>query len=185
MSNLRLCNLQPCEERHKLVFDRARLVWTPRRQVSGADTRPGCAARDDAPMPAGPDQLTDAARDFLTERHLATFSSLRADGTIHVTACGFTWDPDAGVARVITSGTSQKARNASAPGGVYAAVSQIDGPRWLTLEGVARTSSDAAVVADAEQRYTARYKPPRENPQRVAIELTVTRVLGSRAMLER
>lgn len=167
------------------MFDRARLVWTPRRQVSGTGGRRACSARDDAPMPAGPDQLTDAAREFLTERHLATFSSLRADGTIHVTACGFTWDPDAGVARVITSGTSQKARNASAPGGVYAAVSQIDGPRWLTLEGVARTVTEPATITDAEQRYAARYKPPRENPLRVAIELTVTRVLGSRAMLER
>ena len=134
---------------------------------------------------AGPDQLTDAARAFLAERHLATFSSLRGDGTIHVTACGFTWDEDAGIARVITSGDGQKARNASAEGGVYAAVSQIDGPRWLTLEGTARTSTDPAVIADAEQRYTARYKPPRENPRRVAIELTVTRVLGSRAMLDR
>lgn len=134
---------------------------------------------------AGPDQLTDAAREFLAERHLATFSSLRGDGSIHVTACGFTWDAEAGVARVITSGTGQKAKNASAPGGVCAAVSQVDGPRWLTLEGIARTSTDPAVIADAERRYAERYKPPRENPQRVAIELTVTRVLGSRTMLDR
>lgn len=135
--------------------------------------------------PAGPEHLTDAARAFLAERHLATFSSLRADGTIHVTACGFTWDAEAGVVRVITSGTSQKARNAEAAGGVVAAVSQIDGPRWLTLEGVACTVRDPAVIAEAERRYAARYKPPRENPARVAIELTVTRVLGSRTMVDR
>ncbi len=134
---------------------------------------------------AGPDQLTDAALEFLAERHLATFSSLRADGTVHVTACGFTWDPEARLARVITSGAGQKAKNASAPGGVNAAVSQVDGARWLTLEGVARTVSDPTAVADAEQRYAARYRTPRENPQRVVVELTVTRVLGSRTLIDR
>ena len=35
------------------------------------------------------------------------------------------------------------------------------------------------VVTDAEQRYAARYRIPRPNPQRVVIEVTVTRVLGS------
>ncbi|MBO9532708.1 MAG: pyridoxamine 5'-phosphate oxidase family protein [Solirubrobacteraceae bacterium] len=136
-------------------------------------------------MGFGPEALTDDALAFLTERHLATFSSVRRSGSVHVTACGFTWDVDAGVARVITTGGNQKATNASVPGGVPAALCQIDGPRWLTLEGVARTVSDPASVADAEARYAVRYKPPRENPQRVVIELTVTRVLGSRAMLAR
>jgi hypothetical protein len=34
-------------------------------------------------------------------------------------------------------------------------------------------------VADAEHRYAARYKPPRPNPARVVLEITVTRVLGN------
>lgn len=134
-------------------------------------------------MPSTPDQLTDEARAFLTERHLASFSSLRSDGTVHVTACGFTWDEDAGIARVITSGGSQKAVNAR--NGVYAAVTQIDGPRWLTLEGEARTTTDPAAIADAVARYAVRYREPRVNPARVAIELRVTRVLGSRALIDR
>ena len=134
-------------------------------------------------MATGPAQLTADALAFLTERHLATFSSLRGDGTVHVTAVGFTWDPDAGIARVITSGGGQKARNAA--GGVAAALCQVDGPRWITLEGTARTVTDPAAIADAVRRYTERYREPRVNPARVAIELTVTRVLGSRAMLDR
>jgi hypothetical protein len=38
---------------------------------------------------------------------------------------------------------------------------------------------DPASVAEAERRYAARYRPPRPNPARVALEITVTRVLGS------
>jgi len=134
-------------------------------------------------MLATPDQITEDGLAFLLERHLATFTSLRGDGSPHVTAVGFTWDPEVGVARVITSGGSQKARNAE--GGVPAAICQIDGPRWLTLEGVARTVSDPAAVADAVARYARRYREPRVNPTRVAIELAVTRVLGSRTLLDR
>lgn len=136
-------------------------------------------------MPTGPDALTADALEFLTERHLASFASLRRDGTVHVTACGFSWDPDAGVARIITSGAGQKARNASIDGGVSAAVTQVDGPRWLTLEGTAITNADPDAVRDAEARYAARYRQPRENPDRVVIELKVTRVLGSRALVAR
>jgi PPOX class probable F420-dependent enzyme len=127
--------------------------------------------------------LTDDARAFLAERHLATFTTLRGDGTPHVTPVGFTWDEATGTARVITSGTSQKATNAR--GGVTAVLCQLDGPRWLSLEGIATTSDDPAVVADAVARYARRYRVPRENPKRVAIEIAVTRVLGSSAMLSR
>lgn len=134
-------------------------------------------------MPLGPDDLTDDAATFLTERHLATYTSLRGDGTPHVTAVGFTWDPESGLARVITGGGSQKARNAAA--GVAAALCQVDGGRWLTLEGVARTTTDPDRVAEAVARYAVRYRTPRENPARVAIEVEIVRVIGSRRLLGR
>jgi len=44
---------------------------------------------------------------------------------------GFTWDADAGMARVITNGPSRKARNAAAGGSVV--LCQVDGRRWLAL----------------------------------------------------
>lgn len=124
-----------------------------------------------------PDQLTDTAADFLKERHLASFTVLRADGTPHVTPVGFTWDAGRGLARIITSGSSHKARLAARGGPV--AVCQVDGRYWLTMEGTARVSDDPADVAEAVARYAQRYRQPRENPARVAIEIVVTRVLGS------
>ena len=123
------------------------------------------------------DLTSDAARAFLTERHLATLTTLRADGSPHVVAVGFTWDADAGVVRVITSGDSVKARNAGRGG--RAAVCQVDGRRWLTLEGTARVLTDAGSVAEAERRYGLRYRTPRPNPRRVVVVIDVDGGLGA------
>ncbi|WP_459546847.1 pyridoxamine 5'-phosphate oxidase family protein [Nocardia sp. X0981] len=120
-------------------------------------------------------ELSPAAVEFLTERHLATLTTLRADGTPHVVPVGFTWDGDAGLVRVITSGDSVKARNARRSG--YAAVGQVDGRRWLTLEGRAVVLDDPAAVREAERRYAERYRTPRENPARVVLVIEVQRVL--------
>ncbi|HXV92429.1 MAG TPA: TIGR03618 family F420-dependent PPOX class oxidoreductase [Pseudonocardia sp.] len=114
--------------------------------------------------------------EFWTERRIGTLVTLRRDGSPHVVPVGVTLDLDAGLARVICSRGSQKARNVTArPVGV---VSQVDGRRWSTLEGEAVLRSDPASVADAERRYALRYRPPRENPERVVIEIAVRRVLG-------
>ncbi|MEV4515702.1 TIGR03618 family F420-dependent PPOX class oxidoreductase [Dactylosporangium sp. NPDC049525] len=115
--------------------------------------------------------------EFWTERHLCTITTIRADGTPHVAPVGVTYDPAAGVARVITSGTSQKVRNVRANPRV--AVCQVDGRRWTTLEGTAVIDADPDAVADAERRYAQRYRTPRPNPARVVIVITVTRVLGT------
>ena len=48
-------------------------------------------------------RLTSDALDFLSERHLAMLTTLRADGSPHVVAVGFTFDPVTHIARVITS----------------------------------------------------------------------------------
>ncbi|SFO93398.1 PPOX class probable F420-dependent enzyme [Geodermatophilus dictyosporus] len=116
--------------------------------------------------------------DFLTERHLATLTTLRADGSPHVVPVGVTYDPDTRTARVITSGGSAKARHVR-EGRSRVAVCQVDGRRWVTLEGAAVVRDDRAAVADAEARYAQRYRQPRENPARVVIEISVDRVLGN------
>ncbi|WP_338892261.1 TIGR03618 family F420-dependent PPOX class oxidoreductase [Rhodococcus sovatensis] len=132
-------------------------------------------------MATTPASLTSDATQFLTERHLATLTTLRKDGTPHVVAVGFTWDPESSVVRVITSRASQKALNAARGG--YAAVSQVDGARWLTLEGTSDVLTAADDVVDAEKRYAQRYRVPRENPERVVVRIAVRRILGSRSLL--
>ncbi|SDD07766.1 pyridoxamine 5'-phosphate oxidase family protein [Actinokineospora iranica] len=120
---------------------------------------------------------TDEFLEFWRERHLCTLTTLRPDGTPHVVPVGVTYDADQGIARVITSRASRKVRNALAGG--RAAVCQVDGRRWTTLEGAAAVRDDPDSVADAERRYAARYRPPRANPERVVIEIAVDRVLGT------
>ena len=122
--------------------------------------------------------LSPEFRAFWTERHLASLVTLRADGTPHVVPVGVTLDVDARLARVICSRGSVKARNAAARG--IAAVSQVDGRRWSTLEGDATVRDDPEAVAEAERRYALRYRTPRPNPERVVIEIAVHRVLGAR-----
>lgn len=129
-------------------------------------------------MSREPQQLGPDALAFLTERHLATLTTLRPDGSPHVVPVGVTYDPATATARVITSGSSAKARHVR-DGQARVAVCQVDGRRWLTLEGTAVVRDDAAAVADAVDRYAQRYRQPRENPARVVIEIAVDRVLGN------
>lgn len=125
-----------------------------------------------------PRNLPVEVLEFLAERHLATLTTLRADGSPHVVPVGFTFDPDTTVARVITSGPSAKARNADRDG-AQAALCQVDRARWLTVAGAIRVERDEAVVRDAEDRYARRYRTPRVNPLRVVLIMDVTSVLGS------
>jgi PPOX class probable F420-dependent enzyme len=129
-----------------------------------------------------PAELSAGVLDFLRERHLATLTTIRADGSPHVVAVGFTFDQPAGLVRVITSDGSVKVRNAERGSSLdrvnRAAVCQVDGRRWLTLEGATKVSRDRAEVADAEQRYGLRYRTPRVNPRRVVLTIKVDRMLG-------
>ena len=118
---------------------------------------------------------------FVTERHLATLTTLRPGGTPHVVPVGFTWDADAGLVRIITFAPSRKVRNLTAQpeqAPPRAVVCQVDGRRWLSLEGPATVTDDSGRVAEAVRRYAQRYRQPGERADRVAIEIAVDRVLG-------
>ncbi|WKE70548.1 PPOX class F420-dependent oxidoreductase [Streptomyces sp. WP-1] len=128
--------------------------------------------------PGSPDE---AYLGFWRERHLCTLTTIRPDGSPHVVPVGVTYDPEALLARVICDGASAKAGHvrAAGPEGARAAVCQVDGRRWATLEGRARLSADPDRVRDAERRYAERYEhEPRPNPTRVVIEIALERALG-------
>lgn len=128
------------------------------------------------------DGVSEQWREFWTERRPCTLVTLRRDGTPHAVPVGATVDVAQEIVRVICRDGSQKARNVAAagPAGLRVAVSQVEGRRWSTLEGLAVVRAEPDVVRDAEQRYARRYKVPQENPHRVVLEIAVDRVLGLR-----
>ena len=89
---------------------------------------------------------------FWRERHLCTLTTLRPDGSPHVVPVGVTYDAEAGLARVITNGSSRKVRNvlAAGPEGARVAVCQTAGRRWATLEGRARVRTEPERVAGVD-----------------------------------
>ncbi len=125
------------------------------------------------------DDLPDGVTAFLTERHLATLTVVRDDGTPQVTPVGVTWDGEAGLARVITWSGAIKARLLADRPGSPVAVCQVAGRYWLTLSGRATVTDDPERVAEAVARYRQRYRPPKERTDRVVIEIEVDRMVGS------
>lgn len=113
---------------------------------------------------------------FLREYHLASLTTMRPDGSPHVVPVGFSYDETEQVVRIITFPASMKFKNAMRGG--RAVVSQVDGGRWLTLEGTVSAVTDAHRVQLAVDGYAARYRPPGERDDRVSIEIAVDRVMG-------
>lgn len=125
-------------------------------------------------------ELPTAAKAFLALPLPATLTTLRPDGTVHVTPVRFTFDAADGLARVTTRARTRKARNVAAGGPMArGALCQADGLRWVTLEGRAEVSDDDTRVSEAVRRYTDRYHMvPPAPPDLVVIEITVERVLS-------
>lgn len=118
---------------------------------------------------------------FWRERHLCTLTTPRPDGSPHVVPVGVTYDPEARTARVIANKSSTKVANilAAGPEGARVAVCQVAGRRWATLEGRAFVRAEPERVAEAVRRYAERYeRTPAPNPDRVVIEIRLTRAMG-------
>jgi len=132
----------------------------------------------------GWDGFPPALRDFWTERHLCTLTTVRADGRPHAVPVGVVLDHEERCAWVITHGASYKARHVTAagPDGTAVAACQVDGARWSTLEGRARVLTDPESVRRAETCYAGRYRVPRPNPERVALRIEVDRFLLSASL---
>ncbi|MDI3102288.1 MULTISPECIES: pyridoxamine 5'-phosphate oxidase family protein [Streptomyces] len=132
-----------------------------------------------------PDAVTvpDSVQAFLTGTALvAAFTTMRPDGTPHVAPVRFTWDADAQLARVMTVSSSRKARNLLATPGAPVALCQVDGFRWVTLEGTGTVVTDPERVALGARLYAKRYwSAPPTPSDRVVIEIAVDRVLSLNA----
>jgi PPOX class probable F420-dependent enzyme len=120
----------------------------------------------------------DDVRSFLAEYHLASLTIVKGDGTPHVTAVGFTYDPDNRTARVISWADSWKTKHVARLGAANAAICTVDGGRWLTLSGTATVTTESNAVAEGVRRYGERYRPPKERDDRVVIEVDVTKIVG-------
>ncbi len=151
--------------------------------VHGAADPSARTPADGAGAPTTTVTLSEAQLAFVTDRHLATLSTVRRDGSPHVVPVAFTWDAARGRARITTRSTSVKARCVArgGPDGapLPAALCQVDGRRWLTLEGTITLSDDPADIAEAVARYADRYRVLGEQPTRVVLHLQVTRLLGT------
>ncbi len=123
-----------------------------------------------------PENITPEIIAFLTERHLASLTTLRKDGSPHVVPVGFSFDASCNEVLVITFAGSQKVKNAERGG--RAVVSQVDKGRWLSLEGTARVATDEVSVARGVAGYAARYQAPKERLDRVVIIIAVDKILG-------
>ena len=119
--------------------------------------------------------------DFWTERHLCMLSTVRKDGTVHVVMVGATVDFEAGSRGSSARDGSHKARQIRDAGaeGAAVAVSQVEGRAGPRSRAGPSCATSPEQVADAVRRYAERYRQPRENPERVVIEITVTKVLGN------
>ncbi|MFF3326629.1 pyridoxamine 5'-phosphate oxidase family protein [Streptomyces sp. NPDC002889] len=126
-----------------------------------------------------PLRLPASAEAFLMENHLCTLTTIRPDGSPHVAPVRFTWDADAGLARVMTALSRRKTRNLLSGPGSRVAVCQVAGPRWVTLEGTATVSDDPLRVAEGARHYAKRYwASPPDPPGLVVIEIAVDRLMG-------
>lgn len=105
---------------------------------------------------------------------MGTLTTLSGAGRPHSVAIAFTYD--SGIVRIVTNAGSQKVKNIARTG--FAAVCQVDGRRWLSLEGPASVHTGADEIAEAVAAFERRYRPAGDSPDRVVITIAVEHVLG-------
>ncbi|GAB2972281.1 pyridoxamine 5'-phosphate oxidase family protein [Nocardioides montaniterrae] len=126
-------------------------------------------------------EMPAALRDFWTERHLCTLSTLDRTGHPHAVPVGATLDLEQECAWIITRRTSQKVANLLRDPRLT--VTQVDRARWSSIRGTGEVLDDPAAIARACALYAARYRPPSPSTERIAVRITIDRFLGSAAVL--
>tara|TARA_B110000438_G_C15799954_1_gene644633 strand:+ start:1497 stop:1907 length:411 start_codon:yes stop_codon:yes gene_type:complete len=126
-----------------------------------------------------PEYINESLYEFVTERHLGTLTLVRSDGRPHSTPIGFMWDKKAKVAKIITWSGSLKSKLLTEKE-LLGSITQVDGGRWVTFEGVCSVSEDQKICKDAVDQYALRYSPPKDRgSDRRVIIMNVSRILSS------
>ncbi|MGE0878300.1 MAG: pyridoxamine 5'-phosphate oxidase family protein [Acidimicrobiia bacterium] len=123
-------------------------------------------------MAFAPEELNDEAIEFLTKpRVIAAFVTTKDASRPHAANVGYTYEHATRKVRIVTQPGSQKTLNVER--GSRGILNQIDGMHWLQLEGPARVLDDPAAIADAYERFAARYGRVHDGATLVVIEIDV------------
>ena len=126
-----------------------------------------------------PQESTAALNEFVSEKHLGILTLVRKDGRPHSTPVGFMWDDEKKVVRIITWSGSLKTRLLEKET-LLGTISQVDGGRWVTFEGICSSTGDSEICSDAVELYSLRYSQPKDRgDERRTITMTVNRILSS------
>ena len=89
------------------------------------------------------------------------------------------WDDENKVVKIITWSGSLKTRLLKEET-LVGTISQVDGGRWVTFEGICSSTGDSEICSDAVKRYSLRYSEPKDRgDERRTITMTVDRILSS------
>jgi uncharacterized pyridoxamine 5'-phosphate oxidase family protein len=126
-----------------------------------------------------PNQTTSSMNEFMVERHLGILTLVKSDGRPHSTPVGFMWNDEKKIVQIITWSGSLKSRLLEKEN-LVGTISQVEGGRWVTFEGTCSVTDDIEICADAIQRYSSRYSPPKDRgTDRRTITVVVSRILLS------
>lgn len=123
------------------------------------------------------DNLPDSIEDFLSTRAFGALNSIDETNNIHTAVVGFHFNMADTKIRIISQKNSKKVKNIKQND--HVSLSQIRENKWLSFIGTATIKYDEESIKHATDAYTLRYEKPSENPDRVAIEISVKKILGN------
>ena len=123
------------------------------------------------------DNLPDSIEDFLSTRAFGALNSIDETNNIHSAVVGFHFNMIDNKIRIISQKNSKKVKNIKQND--HVSLSQIRENKWLSFIGTATIKYDEESIKQAMDAYTLRYEKPSENPNRVAIEISVKKILGN------
>ena len=123
------------------------------------------------------DNIPKSIEEFLSTRAFGSLNSIDKTNNLHTAVVGFHFDKNKKIIRIISQKKSIKVKNIIQNNNV--SLSQIRDNKWLSFIGTATIKYDQESIKLASDAYTLRYEKPSENPDRIAIEISVKKILGN------